>query len=139
MRQHWRQMVCPFMLNIPLMARKFYYDTGEEKIGPVTGHTLLHLRAEGRIEDDTWVRCANSATWRHFAELDLRKEEQEEANPTLWQLLTRYASWRGILLFVAVMVVLLALFIGLVSVAGPLLLVVLVLWILSHFIKGGDS
>ncbi len=118
------------------MARKFYYDTGEKKIGPVTGYDLLRLRAEGRVKDDTWVRCANSATWRRFAELDLRKEEQEGANPTLWQLLTRYTSWRGILLFVAVMVVLLALFIGLVSVAGPLLLVILVLWVLSRLVKG---
>ena len=38
------------------MARKFIYDNGEEKLGPVTGRELLRLRAEGEIEDNTWVR-----------------------------------------------------------------------------------
>ena len=118
------------------MARQFYYDTGKEKIGPVTGYDLLRLRTEGSIEDSTWVRRADSLTWRHFSEVDLRKEEEEEANPSLWRLLMRHTSWRGVLLFVAVVTVLLALFIGLISVAGPLLLVLLILWILRRLIKG---
>lgn len=117
------------------MVRKFYYDTGEEKVGPITGHDLLRLRAEGSIADDTWVRRADSATWRHLSEVDLRKEEEEEVNPSLWRLLTRHMSWSGLLLFVAVVIVLGTLFVGLVSVAGPLLLIFLIIWLLSRLVK----
>ena len=34
------------------MARKFYYDNGSEKIGPVTGNELVRLRAAGQLPTD---------------------------------------------------------------------------------------
>ncbi len=118
------------------MARKFYYDTGKEKVGPIDGLDLLRMRAEGSISNDAWVRKADSSTWRRLSEVDLSQEEEEEANPTLWRWLTQRVHWSGLLLFCAVLFVLLALLIGLVSLAGPLLLIFLVLWILSRLIKG---
>ena len=134
MKLRWQRMACPFTPDA--MAREFYYDTGGKKVGPVTGYDLLRLRTEGSVADDTWVRRANSSTWRRLAEVDLSKDEEEEANPSPWRLLTRHVSWRGLLLFFAVVTVLIALFIGLVSVAWPLLFVLLILWMLNRLIKG---
>lgn len=118
------------------MARKFFYDTGEKKVGPVTGHDLLRLRAEGNIANDTWVRRADSSTWRRLSEVDLHEEEEEEAHPSLLRLLTRHLNWSSLLLFIAVILVLGALLIGLVYVAGPLLLILLIVWLLSRLIRG---
>ena len=63
------------------MARSYYYDTGELKKGPVSGNELVRLRSAGEISGDTWVRKANSSTWRRLADVDLREEEEEEATP----------------------------------------------------------
>ena len=64
------------------MARKFFYDTGEQKVGPVTGDRLVQLRAAGEIDDSTWVRRADSSTWRPLGSVNLREEEEREANPS---------------------------------------------------------
>ncbi len=69
------------------MTRKFYYDTGEEKIGPVTGQDLVRLLQQGEIQEDTWVRRAESSTWRQLANVDLREEEKREKTRNLWSTL----------------------------------------------------
>lgn len=74
------------------MARKFYYDADGEKLGPVTGQELLYLRAEGQIDDKTWVRAEDSQTWRPYAATDLREERKKEAGAGLWRQLFRNIS-----------------------------------------------
>lgn len=74
------------------MARKFYYDADGEKLGPVTGQELLYLRAEGRIDDKTWVRAEDSQTWRPFASVDLREERRKESSAGIWRQLFRNIS-----------------------------------------------
>ena len=117
------------------MARKFYYDTGDEKVGPVTGNDLVQLRARGEISNDTWVRRADSSTWRPLSSVNLREEEQEEANPTLWKLLTRSLSWQTLLLLLALAIIFIALAIGVITFAWPLLLVLFVIWLLNFISK----
>ncbi len=112
------------------MARRYYYDTGEEKVGPVRGDELLELRASGRLSGDTWVRAADSSTWRPLASVDLREEEEEAANPSLWKLLTRHVSPRSLILGGAVLLVFLAVLIFFVSAMWPLLMVLLLVWLL---------
>lgn len=118
------------------MARKYFYDTGEEKIGPVSGNDLVQLRAAGRISNDTWVRRADSSTWRPLSGVDLREEEEAEANPSLWKLLLRAFSWQSILLFIALAFIFIALIGGLLTIAWPLFLVLLIFWLLNRISKG---
>lgn len=117
------------------MARKFFYDTGEQKVGPVTGNRLVQLRAAGEIQDDTWVRRADSGTWRPLSSVDLRREEQQEANPGLWRLLMRNFSWQSLLLFAAVVIIFVAVGIGLLAFAWPVLLVIFILWLINRMSK----
>ncbi|MBQ2380695.1 MAG: DUF4339 domain-containing protein [Akkermansia sp.] len=117
------------------MARKFYYDTGKEKIGPVSGNELVQLRAAGEIDNKTWVRREDSSTWRPLGSTDLREEEEEEANPSLWKLLFRNASVGQVVLFVAVAVVMLLLLVGVLGFAWPVLLVVVAVWLLARAIR----
>ncbi|MDO5473215.1 MAG: DUF4339 domain-containing protein [Akkermansia sp.] len=117
------------------MARKYYYDTGEEKIGPVTGNELVQLRAAGQIDNSTWVRREDSSTWRPLGSTDLREEEQEEANPSLWKLLTRNLSTGNIILLISVVVVLVLLVLGVLSVAWPFVLVAVAVWILARAVR----
>ncbi len=114
------------------MSRKFYYDTGKEKGGPVSGFDLLKLRRQGVINDATWVKEGKSSTWRQLAAVDLSKEEDEVANPSLLHLLTHHFSLSTIIILVAVLAVLLVLFIGLFWVARPFFLLAPVLWLLSR-------
>lgn len=118
-----------------MMARRYYYDTGEEKIGPVTGNELVQLRAAGKVQDDTWVRREHSGTWRHLAGIDLKAEEEEEAHPSLWKLLLRQFSVWNLLLAAAVLVVLILLVIGMLRVLWPLILALVVLWFLSRLLR----
>ena len=117
------------------MARKYYYDTGEQKIGPVTGNKLVQLRAAGEIDDNTWVRRADSSTWRPLSGINLREEEAEEANPSLWRLLLRALSWQTILLLIALVIIFVTLLAGVIAFAWPLLLVLLLLWFLNRASK----
>ncbi len=114
------------------MARSYYYDTGESKKGPVSGNDLVQLRAAGQIGEDTWVRKADSSTWRRLADVDLREEEEQEANPSLWRLFARAFGWRTLALFIAVMVVIIALAIGVLSFAWPIILVLILVWALQR-------
>ena len=114
------------------MARKYFYDNGEEKIGPVSGNQLVRLRAAGEISDDTWVRRADSGTWRPLSSVNLREEEQEEANPSLWKLLLRSFSWQTLLMLFALAIIFVAVAAGLIAFAWPLLLVLLIIWALNR-------
>ena len=116
------------------MARKYYYDTGEQKVGPVTGNRLVQLRASGEIDDSTWVRRENSATWRPLGSINLRAEEEQEANPSLWRLLRNSLPWQKLLL-ISVGIILVALSIGLLAFAWPIVLVLLFLWLLNRMSK----
>ena len=117
------------------MARKFFYDTGEQKVGPVTGNRLVQLRAAGEIDNNTWVRRADSGTWRPLGSVNLREEEEEEANPSLWRLLFRSLSWQSLLLLAAVVIVFIALMVGVLTVAWPFVLVLLFIWLLVYVSK----
>lgn len=114
------------------MARKFYYDDGEQKIGPVTGNDLVQLRATGQISPDTWVRREDSATWRPLSSVDLRAEEEEEAHPSLWRLLRRSMTWQSLLLLIALLVIFIAIAVGLLAFAWPIILLLLFLWFLNR-------
>ena len=113
------------------MARRYYYDTGEEKIGPVSGDALLELRTNGRLSADTWVRAEDSATWRPLSAVDLREEEEEAANPSLWSLLRHHVPLRSLILGIAVLLVLVALLVFFVSALWPLLLLLFLVWLLA--------
>lgn len=117
------------------MPRKFFYDTGEEKVGPVTGNDLVRLRAQGAISPATWVRRADSETWRPLSSVNLNEEEEEERNPGLWRILTRNLGVGRLLLLIAVGIVFVLLFAGVVSVLWPVLLVLLLLWVLYRAIN----
>ena len=117
------------------MAHKYYYDTGEEKIGPVTGNELVQLRAAGTIDNKTWVRREDSETWRPLSSVNLRQEEEEEANPSLWRLLTRNMPASRIILMISVLVVFLLLVLGVLSVAWPFVLVLAICWFLYRAIR----
>ncbi len=117
------------------MARKYYYDTGEEKVGPVDGEELLRLRSTGRLPGDTWVRAENSSTWRPLESVDLRKEEVEAANPSFWKLLLRHVPLPTLILGAAVLVVLLALLVFFIGAFWPLLLAFALVWVLMTSIR----
>lgn len=117
------------------MARKFFYDTGEQKVGPVTGSHLVRLRATGEINDDTWVRLAKSNTWRPLGSVDLREEEEQEANPGLWRLLMRSLSWQNVVMIVALGIIFVAITVGVVALAWPLIIVLILLWGIRHISK----
>lgn len=114
---------------------KYYYDTGESKVGPVTGNELVRLRAAGEIAPDTWVRRADSQTWRPLSQTDLREEEEQEANPSLWRILRQHISLGNIILIAALLIVALAFIIGIISYAWPLLLCLFLLWMLARALR----
>lgn len=107
------------------MARKFYYDTGEEKIGPVSGEDLLRLRASGDISNDTWVRRADSSTWRPLHSVNLHKEEENLRNPSLMTILKKTR------LIVPVILIAVAIGLMLLKLFGfwPFLLIGLLIWL----------
>lgn len=118
---------------------KYYYDTGEQKEGPVTGEELLQLRAEGKISGDTWVRKADSATWRHLSQTDLREEEDAVANPSLWQILRRFCPPSTLIILCCVLIVFCVLMFGALSyllpVLWPIIPVLVIFWLLSRLTK----
>lgn len=117
------------------MARRYYYDNGEEKVGPVSGEDLLRLCSEGEIDGDTWVRRDSSRTWRPLRSVDLREEEEEMRNPSLlrwlWRLVRKLGFWR----LLSALLMLLVFALVLASMAyflWPVLLVVLLLWLMMR-------
>lgn len=121
------------------MARKFIYDTGEEKLGPVTGRELLRLRAEGEIDDNTWVRPEESRTWRPLRHTDLREEKKKEASSgmigSLWRMLVSHMSFKMMLVLGLVVVVLLAMLVVAGVYLWPLFLVLFMIWLLGRLIQ----
>ena len=113
------------------MARQFYYDTGSEKIGPVSGTELVRLRSTGEINDDTWVRRADNNTWRPLSTVNLREEEEEERNPGLFTVLRRSGLLGPVLIFLLGVVAFIVVAIGAIKLLWPVLLVVFILWLLS--------
>lgn len=117
------------------MAHKYFYDNGEEKIGPVSGADLVRLRAGGDIGDDTWVRRADSSTWRPLASVNLREEEEELRNPGLLTLLRRSGLLGPLLLFILGLGVFIVVAVGLLQIMWPVLLVLFILWIFSRALR----
>lgn len=121
------------------MARKFIYDNGEEKLGPVTGRELLRLRAEGEIDDNTWVRPEESRTWRPLRHTDLREEKKKEASSgmigSLWRMLVSHMSFKMMLVLGLVVVVLLAMLVVAGVYLWPLFLVLFMIWLLGRLIQ----
>lgn len=117
------------------MPRRYYYDTGTEKIGPVSGEELLRLRAEGTLSDDTWVRREDNGTWRPLRTVDLRREEEAAANPSLWSLLLRSGLLGPLVLLALGAVVFLLLAAGVVRVFWPLLLVIFIVWLFGKALR----
>ena len=117
------------------MARKFYYDNGSEKIGPVTGNELVRLRAAGQLDDNTWVRREDSGTWRPLHSVNLREEEEEEANPGLLKTLWRSGMLLTLLLVALGLVIFALLAVGALSIFWPVLLIVAVVWMLNQLFK----
>lgn len=117
------------------MPQRYYYDTGESKVGPVTGNELVRLRAVGDISPDTWVRRADSQTWRPLSQINLRQEEEQEANPSLWRLLRRHIPLGNIILAIALIFVGVAILIGVLRYVWPFLLAFIILWILRRALR----
>lgn len=114
------------------MARRYFYDNGEEKVGPVSGEDLLRLCSEGEIDGDTWVRRDSSRTWRPLRSVDLREEEEELRNPSLLRLLWRGVMKLGFWRLLSALMMLLIFALVLASMAyflWPVLLVVVLLWL----------
>ncbi len=120
------------------MSTEFYYDTGEEKIGPISASELLLLHQQGTITADTWVRRGDSSTWRRYADTDLRRERQIEKRKSFWRLL-----WQQMTPGTIFGAICLICFIGGVLTLGvfalkflwPVLLFLLVFWWMNKAIK----
>lgn len=117
------------------MARQFYYDTGSEKIGPVSGADLVRLRASGEISNDTWVRRADNNTWRPLHTVDLREEEEEERNPGLFTVLQRSGLLGPLMILLLGLVVFIFIAIGAIKIFWPVLLILFIFWILSKALR----
>lgn len=117
------------------MAKKFYYDNGTEKVGPISGEDLLHLREQGELSADTWVRRADSETWRPLSSVDLTEEEEEERNPSMLRVLMRSGMLTPLLIMLAAFVGMVLLLAGVVAYLWPVLLVVFIVWLLAKALK----
>ncbi len=117
------------------MARQFYYDTGTEKVGPVSGTDLVRLRASGEINDETWVRRADNNTWRPLHTVNLSEEEEEERNPGFFTLLRRSGLLGPVLIIVLGLVLFIVLAIGALQLFWPVLLVLFIFWILGKALR----
>lgn len=120
------------------MAQQFYYDAGTEKIGPVKGVDLVQLAKEGLITPDTWVRRAESSTWRRFADLDLTKEREMEQKRSflraLWQQLTP-AHLVGILCLLLFLGGILTVGVMALKVLWPLVLALIFFWWIMRVLR----
>ena len=117
------------------MSRKFYYDTGTEKVGPVSGADLVRLRASGTINDQTWVRRADNNTWRPLSTVNLREEEEEERNPGLFTVLRRSGLLGPVLIFILMLVGIIILMVGALQLFWPVLLVLFIFWLLGKALR----
>lgn len=117
------------------MARKFYYDTGTEKVGPVSGADLVRLRASGEISNDTWVRRADNNTWRPLHTVNLNEEEEEVRNPGLFTILKQSGLLGPLMVLLLALVVFIAVVVGAVKVFWPVLLLLFIFWLLSKALR----
>ncbi len=120
------------------MARKYYYDTGEKKIGPVNGTDLLRLRQQGEIQNNTWVRRAESSTWRELQNVDLREEEEKQKNPSLLRALLSNLSWSSILglILLLVFIVAMIVLVGIVAFKLlPFIVAILAVWLIYRAVR----
>ena len=117
------------------MARKFYYDTGTEKVGPVSGNDLVRLRASGEITDETWVRRADNNTWRPLHTVNLSEEEEEERNPGMFTVLKRSGLLVPALFMVVGLVIFLVLAIGAIQLFWPILLFIFIVWLFTKALR----
>lgn len=117
------------------MARKFYYDTGTDKVGPVSGTDLVRLRASGEINDETWVRRADSETWRPLHTVDLSEEEEEERNPGLFTVLKRSGMLVPALIMLVGLVIFLVLAVGAIRLFWPILLFIFIVWLFTKALR----
>ena len=118
------------------MARQFFYDTGAEKVGPVSGTDLVRLRASGEISDETWVRRADSSTWRPLHTVNLSEEEEEERNPGLFTILKRSGLLGPLLIFLLGLVLFIVFAVGAIKLFWPVLLVIFFIWLLNKALNG---
>lgn len=123
------------MIFSDTMARQFFYDTGAEKVGPVSGEDLVRLRASGEISDDTWVRRADSSTWRPLHTVNLIEEEEEIRNPGLFTLLKNSGLLGPLLVIIIGLILFIAITIGAIKLFWPVLLVLFIIWLLSKALK----
>ena len=117
------------------MARKFYYDTGTEKVGPVSGADLVRLRASGEISNETRVRRADKNTWRPLHTVNLAEEEEEERNPGLFTILKRSGLLGPVLIVLLGLVLFIVIAIGAIKVFWPVLLLLFIFWLLAKALK----
>lgn len=117
------------------MARQFYYDTGSEKIGPVSGAELVRLRAMGEISNETWVRRADNNTWRPLHTVNLSEEEEEERNPGLFTILKRSGLLGPVLIILLGLVLFIIVAVGAIRVFWPVLLLLFIFWLLAKALR----
>lgn len=121
-----------------MASQRFYYDSGTEKLGPISGAELLRLLASGEVTRETWVRRENSTTWRPLASIDLSKEQEQEKKRTvrraLWNSLSPTAIL-GIICLLAFLVALIYVGILAVQLLWPIILVVIIASLIMRVMK----
>ncbi len=120
------------------MTRKFYYDTGEEKIGPVTGQDLLRLLSTGKIQRDTWVRRAESGTWRQLENVDLREEKKREESRGFWWTLWKSLPVSAIIGLICAIVFVIAILLlvgGIIWTFLPFFVALFAIWLIYRVIR----
>lgn len=111
------------------MARKFYYDDGNEKHGPVSGDELVELRNQGVITNETWVRREDNGTWRPLGTVDLSEEEEEARNPSLLTVLRRSGLLWPAVIFLFALAGIIILMTGLIAVFWPFIVAIGIAWL----------
>jgi len=81
------------------------------------------------------VRREDSGTWRPLHSVNLREEEEEEANPGLLKTLWRSGMLVPLLLVALGLVIFALLAVGALSIFWPVLLIVAVVWMLNQLFK----
>lgn len=62
------------------MSKRYYYDDGDAKHGPVSARELQRLIDEGTLSPETWVRPEDSGTWRKWIDTEFTEEEVKAAS-----------------------------------------------------------
>lgn len=118
------------------MANKYYYDTGEEKLGPISGEELYVKLQRGEISPEVWVRMEDSETWRKLKDTDLREAEEAVRNPGLWKVLSQLLTSKGFLIVAAFLLVMMMAAGTLLYYLWPILPVLFLLIAFYYIVKG---